>query len=178
MHNGPNVDQAPILELGASTVTGNLMGGVYIVGPGSIRLEGNEISGGMGLDTVNRGWAHGDAVFATRDSGEGPASWDEAVGRGLLIEDNLLQDSSGAAVFLDGSRATLVGNVYQANATDLLVQDCSGVQDPEGVETEAQLDLLAKEGWQFYQGFLCARPLDGESLINMIEQGKEPVTAA
>ena len=29
----------------------------------------------------------------------------------------------------------------------------------EGVETDEQLDLLAKEGCQYYQGFLCAEPL-------------------
>jgi EAL domain-containing protein (putative c-di-GMP-specific phosphodiesterase class I) len=29
----------------------------------------------------------------------------------------------------------------------------------EGVETEEHLDLLAKEGCQFFQGYLCAEPL-------------------
>ncbi len=35
----------------------------------------------------------------------------------------------------------------------------------EGVETDEQLDLLAKEGCQFYQGFLCAAPLTLDELI-------------
>jgi EAL domain-containing protein (putative c-di-GMP-specific phosphodiesterase class I) len=33
------------------------------------------------------------------------------------------------------------------------------------VETDEQLDLLAKEGCQFYQGFLCAAPLTLDELI-------------
>jgi EAL domain-containing protein (putative c-di-GMP-specific phosphodiesterase class I) len=28
----------------------------------------------------------------------------------------------------------------------------------EGVETQEQLDLLAQEGCNLYQGFLCSRP--------------------
>jgi EAL domain-containing protein (putative c-di-GMP-specific phosphodiesterase class I)/GGDEF domain-containing protein/DNA-binding response OmpR family regulator len=39
----------------------------------------------------------------------------------------------------------------------------------EGVETRAQRDLLAAEGCQLYQGFLCAPPLDVAGLIGLIE---------
>ncbi len=34
----------------------------------------------------------------------------------------------------------------------------------EGVETEEQLALLAREGCNYYQGFLCAEPLDTKAL--------------
>jgi EAL domain-containing protein (putative c-di-GMP-specific phosphodiesterase class I) len=40
----------------------------------------------------------------------------------------------------------------------------------EGVETPEQLDLLAKEGCQYYQGFLCAEPLTLPELIALVEQ--------
>jgi EAL domain-containing protein (putative c-di-GMP-specific phosphodiesterase class I) len=38
----------------------------------------------------------------------------------------------------------------------------------EGVETEEQLSLLAKEGCTLYQGFLCAPPMDLESLVALV----------
>src|SRR3546814_12704108 len=38
----------------------------------------------------------------------------------------------------------------------------------EGVETAEQLDLLAKEGCQIYQGFLCAEPLTSEALAALV----------
>jgi EAL domain-containing protein (putative c-di-GMP-specific phosphodiesterase class I) len=38
----------------------------------------------------------------------------------------------------------------------------------EGVETEAQLALLAREGCSLYQGFLCARPIDVAGLVALV----------
>ncbi|MFM9709580.1 EAL domain-containing protein, partial [Streptomyces galilaeus] len=38
----------------------------------------------------------------------------------------------------------------------------------EGVETETQLDLLAKEGCQYYQGFLCSPAVDADELVRLI----------
>jgi EAL domain-containing protein (putative c-di-GMP-specific phosphodiesterase class I)/GGDEF domain-containing protein/DNA-binding NarL/FixJ family response regulator len=38
----------------------------------------------------------------------------------------------------------------------------------EGVETEAQLDLLAKEGCQYFQGYLCSEPLDVPALTRRV----------
>ncbi len=38
----------------------------------------------------------------------------------------------------------------------------------EGVETEEQLGLLAREGCNLYQGFLCAKPLSTEKLIALV----------
>jgi diguanylate cyclase (GGDEF)-like protein len=39
----------------------------------------------------------------------------------------------------------------------------------EGVETEEQLGLLAKEGCNYYQGFLCAEPLTVDQLTALVE---------
>jgi EAL domain-containing protein (putative c-di-GMP-specific phosphodiesterase class I) len=41
----------------------------------------------------------------------------------------------------------------------------------EGVETEAQRLLLAARGCTFYQGFLCAGPLDDAALIELVRRG-------
>ena len=38
----------------------------------------------------------------------------------------------------------------------------------EGVETEEQLGLLAQEGCNLYQGFLCSPPVTGEALAKMV----------
>ncbi|MFK3888021.1 EAL domain-containing protein [Sphingomonas sp. NPDC079357] len=38
----------------------------------------------------------------------------------------------------------------------------------EGVETQAQRQLLAARGCTFYQGFLCAGPLDDAALIDLV----------
>ena len=38
----------------------------------------------------------------------------------------------------------------------------------EGVETEAALDLLAKEGCQYFQGFLCSPPIDVPALAALV----------
>ncbi len=40
----------------------------------------------------------------------------------------------------------------------------------EGVETEQQLHLLAREGCNYYQGFLCAEPLDVAGLEALIRR--------
>jgi EAL domain-containing protein (putative c-di-GMP-specific phosphodiesterase class I) len=38
----------------------------------------------------------------------------------------------------------------------------------EGVETQEQLDLLAEEGCTLYQGFLCSRPVDSDTLAGLV----------
>jgi EAL domain-containing protein (putative c-di-GMP-specific phosphodiesterase class I) len=37
------------------------------------------------------------------------------------------------------------------------------------VETDAQLALLAREGCDYYQGFLCAPPIDSLSLLAIVQ---------
>jgi len=40
----------------------------------------------------------------------------------------------------------------------------------EGVETGEQLELLAKEGCQIYQGFLCSEAISGAALATLVEE--------
>jgi EAL domain-containing protein (putative c-di-GMP-specific phosphodiesterase class I) len=40
----------------------------------------------------------------------------------------------------------------------------------EGVETQEQLDLLAQEGCNLYQGFLCSRPIDAATLASLVRE--------
>jgi diguanylate cyclase (GGDEF)-like protein len=39
----------------------------------------------------------------------------------------------------------------------------------EGVESQEQLDLLAKEGCTLYQGFLCSKPVESGDLVHLVE---------
>jgi diguanylate cyclase (GGDEF)-like protein len=48
----------------------------------------------------------------------------------------------------------------------------------EGVETTAQLALLAREGCNLYQGYLCSPPVDSRSLEALIVERRDPVNAA
>ncbi len=80
----------------------------------------------------------------------------------LKIDKKLAQDIAGST----RDRIVVRGVIDMARSLGLSVI-------AEGVETEQQLDLLAKEGCQYYQGFLCAEPLDETALSALVlEKGK------
>ncbi|GAA0728736.1 putative bifunctional diguanylate cyclase/phosphodiesterase [Sphingomonas japonica] len=76
----------------------------------------------------------------------------------LKIDKKLSQDIAGTP----RDRVVVRGVIDMARSLGLAVV-------AEGVETAEQLDLLAKEGCQYYQGFLCAEPLDANGLLALIE---------
>jgi diguanylate cyclase (GGDEF)-like protein len=67
----------------------------------------------------------------------------------LKIDKKLAQDIAGTP----RDRIVVRGVIDMARSLGLAVI-------AEGVETEEQLALLAREGCNYYQGFLCAEPLD------------------
>lgn len=75
----------------------------------------------------------------------------------LKIDKQLAQDIAGGA----RDRIVVRGVIDMARSLGLSVI-------AEGVETAEQLDLLAKEGCQYYQGFLCAGALDTDGLVALI----------
>ncbi|WP_448664842.1 putative bifunctional diguanylate cyclase/phosphodiesterase [Sphingomonas sp. CJ20] len=75
----------------------------------------------------------------------------------LKIDRKLSQDITGS----HRDRVVVRGVIDMARSLGLAVV-------AEGVETEAQLDLLAKEGCQYFQGFLCAGPLDVPALAKLV----------
>ena len=75
----------------------------------------------------------------------------------LKIDKRLAQDITGSP----RDRVVVRGVIEMARSLGLAVV-------AEGVETEEQLDLLAKEGCQYYQGFLCAEPLTGAALAELL----------
>ena len=76
----------------------------------------------------------------------------------LKVDRKLTQDITGSA----RDRIVVRGVIDMARSLGLTVI-------AEGVETPEQLDLLAKEGCQFYQGFLCAEPLTVPELALLME---------
>ncbi|PKP89761.1 MAG: diguanylate cyclase, partial [Alphaproteobacteria bacterium HGW-Alphaproteobacteria-16] len=76
----------------------------------------------------------------------------------LKIDRKLTQDITGSV----RDRVVVRGVIDMARSLGLSVV-------AEGVETEEQLDLLAKEGCQLYQGFLRAGPLTEAELLALVE---------
>lgn len=76
----------------------------------------------------------------------------------LKIDKHLAQDIAGT----QRDRVVVRGVIEMARSLGLAVI-------AEGVETPEQLDLLAKEGCNYYQGFLCAEALSSEVLTALVE---------
>ena len=75
----------------------------------------------------------------------------------LKIDSGLAQDIAGTA----RDRIIVRGVIHMAKSLGLKVI-------AEGVETEEQLDLLAREGCDFYQGFLRSAGVSSADLINLV----------
>lgn len=80
----------------------------------------------------------------------------------LKIDKRLAQDITGTA----RDRVVVRGVIDMARSLGLAVV-------AEGVETAEQLDLLAREGCNFYQGYLCAEPLTDAALADLLEERGE-----
>jgi EAL domain-containing protein (putative c-di-GMP-specific phosphodiesterase class I)/GGDEF domain-containing protein len=75
----------------------------------------------------------------------------------LKIDKHLAQDIAGST----RDRIVVRGVIDMARSLGLSVI-------AEGVETEEQLALLAAEGCQYYQGFLCSRAVTGDDLAALV----------
>ncbi|QGP81330.1 putative bifunctional diguanylate cyclase/phosphodiesterase [Sphingobium sp. CAP-1] len=78
----------------------------------------------------------------------------------LKIDSGLAQDIAGTA----RDRIIVRGVIHMAKSLGLKVI-------AEGVETEEQLDLLAREGCDYYQGFLRSAGVSSADLINLVLKG-------
>jgi len=77
----------------------------------------------------------------------------------LKIDKKLSQDITGSP----RDRVVVRGVIDMARSLGLAVV-------AEGVETAEQLDLLAKEGCQYFQGFLCSGAIDVPALAQMVSR--------
>lgn len=75
----------------------------------------------------------------------------------LKIDKKLAHDITGGP----RDRVVVRGVIEMARSLGLAVI-------AEGIETEEQLDLLAREGCEYYQGFLCAEPLTSAALAALV----------
>ena len=75
----------------------------------------------------------------------------------LKIDKRLSQDIAGST----RDRIVVRGVIDMSRSLGLAVI-------AEGVETEEQLTLLAQEGCNFYQGFLCSEPVDVTTLAQLV----------
>lgn len=82
----------------------------------------------------------------------------------IKIDRRLAQDIAGSP----RDRIVVRSVIDMARSLDLAVV-------AEGVETEEQLTLLAREGCNYYQGFLCSAPVDAATLETLVGAG--PVAA-
>jgi diguanylate cyclase (GGDEF)-like protein len=76
----------------------------------------------------------------------------------LKVDKKLAEDITGST----RDRIVVRGVIDMARSLGLAVI-------AEGVETEEQLALLAREGCNYYQGFLCAEPVDTSELVALIK---------
>ena len=79
----------------------------------------------------------------------------------LKIDKRLADDITGSA----RDRVVVRGVIEMARSLGLSVV-------AEGVETPAQLGLLAAEGCNYYQGFLCSPPIDEAALTALVRQAR------
>lgn len=77
----------------------------------------------------------------------------------LKIDSKLAQDIAGST----RDRIVVRGVIDMARSLGLAVI-------AEGVETEEQLTLLAREGCNYYQGFLCSEPLSTSALETLVAE--------
>jgi diguanylate cyclase (GGDEF)-like protein len=80
-----------------------------------------------------------------------------------LPADYLKLDKALAGDILGGDRDAVVIRAVVGMARSLGLSVIA-----EGVETEGQLALLAREGCTLYQGFLCAPPLSVDALVKIV----------
>ncbi len=122
------------LILSGTEIAAQPVAAVWLDATGEFSITDNTLTGGTGLEHDGL-ILHGNALYA----GEGIQAWDGE--SGLLLMDNLFQDSADPAVLLDGSSASLSGNTYLGNVVDLSQQQCDGLDPPDGYQEATNLDL-------------------------------------
>lgn len=119
---------SPNLTMQDSSVGAHPYAAVWLDGNGAYDIEGSQLSGSTGVEQGAH-MIHGNALFAEN----GVTAWDGAAG--LSIIDTAFHDASAIAVLLDASSATMSGNTWTGNTTDVWQQRC----EADGVLTEDDL---------------------------------------
>ena len=120
------------LTLEAVSIEDQPYAALWLDGDGSYSIANSTLAGGHGYElTYPDGTSnvlHGDGIVATG----GISAWDGT--QGLLLHGNEIHGAFRTGLLLDGSTAELVGNTFTNNGTDLTWQNCTGVQEPSGLD--------------------------------------------
>ena len=120
------------LVVESTTIEDHPYAALWLDGAGSYTIRDSTLVGGYGEEIEHFDGTsttlHGDAVVATSGA------------EGLWLENNRIQGAVRAGVLLDGSTAWLSGNTYSDNATDLVWQDCAGVEEPADLDEVPSYD--------------------------------------
>ncbi len=104
----------PSVRVAGSTISDNLVAGVWLEDAGSFLLLDNHFVGSLGV--AHGGSARcGDGVYAS-----GISAWEGD--SGLLLDGNVIEGNAGAGLLLDNAAALLSGNSWVDNGLDLVVQ--------------------------------------------------------
>ncbi len=126
----------PDITLTGSTIGPHDYAAVWLDGPGTYDVEGNQLSGSDGV-AQGGSTLHGNAVFAEN----GVAAWDGTTG--LLLSDNLFTSASAIGVLLDDSSAGMDRNEWSGNAVGLRQQACNGPDHVAGPNDDGLVDDVA-----------------------------------
>ena len=136
-----------------TTISDHAYAAVWLDGDGTYLFRNNTLVGGHGIDLEypdgTADHRYGDALVATA----GVTAWDGA--HGLLLDSNEIRDAARSGVLLDASSAFLTNNTFAGNATDLILQDCDGVEEPTGMD-----DGLVVDHCPFYSHHMASLDFD------------------
>lgn len=110
------------VRMEGTTVSDTELAAVWIQGPSAVELVGNTLDAGSVRDIGGGVEVHGDVIVARDGVSE------------LVLSSNTIQGAAGAGLLLHASTATLLGNTWNANDTDVIQQACAqDVPDVEGI---------------------------------------------
>lgn len=128
-------EQGPLgrFTLRDNVIEGHAEAAIWISGPGLYDIEGNTLSGAVGVPIRDDLNVHGNGVYA--DGGD----WGEA--SQLVLADNRFAENVGVSVFLDGASAALDGNRFEDAGLGVLQQRCGSVAPPTGLAAVPSSDI-------------------------------------
>jgi hypothetical protein len=120
------------LEVDSSFIDAVPLAALWLEGDGLFDIRDSTVVGGLGQTMTfpdgSSAVLHGDAVVALDG------------GANLRFENNTIQDAPRVGLLLDSATATLVGNSYTGNSTDLVWQNCADVDEPTSVDEAPVVD--------------------------------------
>ena len=126
------------LSITGTEIEESTFAAVWFQGEGSCEIQDSTLYGGSGYEVTypngDSDTLWGDAVVAI----DVTSPWDGQTG--LSLTGNTVRDGQRCGILLHHSTATLSGNTYLDNPTDLVIQHCDGVDDPTGYDEASTIE--------------------------------------